>query len=244
MAFLAIDIGNTWCKIATVEDDEITYITSLPTDSEEDIIEWLDNSYFQRGIYCTTADLGTKLQQTLSEKEIIAFGPEMKFPFVIQYKTPQTLGRDRLAAVAGASALYPEQNCLIIDAGTCITYDILTAEGAYIGGNISPGLHMRAKAMDEFTDKLPLVNVLNWNLQEIGQSTEEALEAGANMGLVLEIEGYIRLCQRDNRLWTNLLTGGDAYYLQEKINSKIFVRPDLVFRGLIQTYNTYAQENS
>ncbi len=242
MTILALDIGNTWCKIAIFEDREIVYLLRIPTDDESAIIEWLEATNVNRGIYSTTADLRAELTDELKEKGLIQFSHQMKFPFSIEYKTPETLGRDRLAAVAGASHLYPNQNCLVMDAGTCITYDFLTADGRYLGGNISPGLHMRANAMDVFADKLPLVDVLKWNQQKIGRSTTEALQTGATFGLILEIEGYIQSFAENNKLINNILTGGDAYYLQDKINSKIFARPDLVFRGLIQTYYANAQK--
>ena len=154
------------------------------------------------------------------------------------YRTPETLGRDRLAAMVGAYVQYPKQNCVIIDLGTCNTFDLVDKNGTYQGGNISPGVDMKLKAMNHFTSKLSLP-VRQYNDDPIGKDTTSALQNGAFWGTIFEIESFIH---RMNALFTPLnviLTGGDAEIFGSKLNSKIFVAPNIVLIGLheILKYN-------
>jgi len=164
-------------------------------------------------------------------------------PFQNLYRTPQTLGKDRLAVVAGSQALFPGQTCLVVDAGTCITYEILTAEGAYTGGNIAPGLRMRLQAMHTFTAKLPLTEPGETEIR-IGYDTRSALMNGAQEGILFEIEGYANYCREQFGAVQVLLTGGDADFLSKKLKSEIFVDQNLVLRGLDQilSYNVHLQK--
>lgn len=161
---------------------------------------------------------------------------ETPLPIQIAYQTPQTLGKDRIAAVVGAFDMFPNENCLAIDAGTCITYEILTAAGIYLGGNIAPGLAMRLEAMHHFTAKLPWVEAgatQSW----IGYSTKSALQNGAQLGLVLEVEGFIEKCKREFGKLNIIITGGDADFLKQQLKSQIFINPDLVLQGLNKILN-------
>lgn len=163
-----------------------------------------------------------------------------KTPIPIQndYKTPQTLGNDRLAAAVGAFALYPNENCLIVDAGTCMTYEFIDAKGAYKGGAISPGMRMRFQSMHEFTAKLPLIE--KQRLESfIGFNTETSMRTGAQLGLCLEIEGFYRLYQRQFGQVRLILTGGDAEIIAQHLEEKAIVNREIVLIGLnkILDYN-------
>jgi type III pantothenate kinase len=153
-----------------------------------------------------------------------------KLPFKNEYETPETLGPDRIAVVAGAFHMYPGRNVLIIDAGTAVTYDYLAGK-SYLGGNISPGLSMRFKALHRFTGKLPLGSTLE-KYYSPGKNTLEAVTAGVTDGLIYEINEYIRLFQEKNIDFMVVLTGGDSGYLKDKISYKINYQPDLVLAGL------------
>jgi len=159
-------------------------------------------------------------------------------PIVNSYGTPETLGKDRLAAIVGAWQLYPKENCLVIDTGTCITYDLLSADGVFLGGNISPGLSIRYRAMHEFTANLPLVSRMEPD-DPIGQSTVSAMRNGAQLGASLEIDGFVKLFRKKFGSLRVILTGGDADFFAKVVKSEIFVNPDLVLLGLnkILTYN-------
>lgn len=163
-------------------------------------------------------------------------------PFQNQYATPATLGKDRLAAIAGAQALYPGINCLVVDCGTCIKYDLLTSEGSFIGGNIAPGLIMRSKAMHHFTAQLPEV-ALQLPENYIGDSTQTALQNGAFRGAILEMNGFVRLFHSDYQPLQVILTGGDSNFLFSVIEATDKrLEPHLTLHGLnhILTHNRQA----
>jgi type III pantothenate kinase len=161
-------------------------------------------------------------------------------PFENQYETPETLGKDRLAAVAGAHFLFPQKNCLVVDCGTCIKYDMLTAEGAYRGGNIAPGAQMRIAAMHHFTARLPEVE-MKMPADFTGRSTKTALQNGALRGAALEIEGFVNLFEKKYDSLNVILTGGDAAFFQAYLDIKNLIpEPELTLFGLnhILNFNT------
>lgn len=155
----------------------------------------------------------------------------LSFPFTSNYATPETLGEDRIALVAAAIKRYPQHNCLIIDAGTCITYDLITAKKNYLGGAISPGLAMRFKSLSHFTGKLPQVEAkappLLW-----GDSTETSIQAGVLQGIVHELDGQISAYKARFTSLTVILTGGDAHYLSKSVKNTIFAQPNFLAEGL------------
>ncbi|HEY5825470.1 MAG TPA: type III pantothenate kinase, partial [Cyclobacteriaceae bacterium] len=147
------------------------------------------------------------------------------------YATPTTLGVDRIAAVCGALEIYPNGNCLVVDTGTCINYEFIDAKGEYLGGAISPGIHMRLEAMHKFTARLPLVTN-NPDAQLIGNSTATCMQSGVTNGVIAEIEGIIT---RYSHLYPDLgviLSGGDYSLFENKLKPSIFVAPELVLSGL------------
>jgi len=164
-----------------------------------------------------------------------------KLPFKNEYETPETMGPDRIAAVAGAYYLYPGRNILIIDAGSAVTYDYLSGK-TYKGGNISPGLGMRFKALHKFTGKLPLGSTLE-KYGTPGKDTLNAITAGVINGLIFEINEYIRIFQEKNIDFMVILTGGDSGYLKDRIGYKVNYQPDLVLEGLNHILQYNAKRN-
>jgi type III pantothenate kinase len=160
-----------------------------------------------------------------------------KLPFRIEYETPETLGADRIAAVAGAFRIYPSEEVLIIDAGTAITFDFLSAS-QYKGGNISPGIAMRFRALNTFTDKLPLLSPTE-EFHNPGRNTADAITAGVITGVIYEINEYIRTFEKKHADVKIILTGGDSGFLKEKIAGNVTYSPDIVTDGLnyILEYN-------
>jgi type III pantothenate kinase len=152
------------------------------------------------------------------------------------YTTPGTLGVDRLAAVCGARELFPHRNCLVIDAGTCITYDFIDKGGAYHGGAISPGLNMRFQAVHTFTAKLPLVPSKP-DVPLIGSSTETSIQSGVVNGLLAELEGIIRAYSQKFEDLQVILCGGDARFFENQMKASIFASPELVLIGLNSILN-------
>ncbi len=141
-------------------------------------------------------------------------------PVEVLYRTPETLGRDRLAGIVAAAWLYPRSAVLVIDAGTCITFDLLEETGKYLGGNIAPGLDMRYLAMHYFTQRLPTVT-RSENATLLGDTTEHALQNGGVMGVLMEIAGYMELLRTKYPALNTILTGGDAAFLAERLNSDL-----------------------
>jgi len=156
---------------------------------------------------------------------------QTKLPIENLYETPETLGKDRIAAAVGANELFPDQNLLIIDAGTAITFDLVSEKNQFVGGNISPGLEMRFKALNQFTGKLPLVGYQD-DFEPIGRNTTEAIRAGVQNGIIFEIAQTIDLFNRNYQNLQIIMTGGDSNFFERKLNYSIFVHFNLTLIGL------------
>lgn len=232
---LAIDIGNTSVKYGIFDRKGQLLVRETLGDTAipQDII---DKYSVKSVVYSATGNISDVIMAQIKGFEHrLELTHNTLVPIQSAYTTPETLGRDRLAAVCGAHWLFPNQNILIVDAGTCITYEILTKEGTYLGGNIAPGLTMRLQAMHQFTAKLPIVPLsLPKNL--IGTSTESALQNGAIRGSLMEIIDFRRRIQRKMGPTSTILTGGDAIFLAKNLNFKTFVQRDLVLAGLYSIY--------
>ena len=182
-----------------------------------------------------SAEALTVLQNNFS---VLKVTHKTKVPFKNLYATPQTLGVDRIALVAAAAITFPKKNILVIDAGSCVTYDFLSDQNEYLGGVISPGLRMRFKAMHTFTVGLPLLT-LEIPKKDIGDSTSKAMQVGAFLGLVNEIDGFITSYSENYADLTVILTGGDAEILRDRLKNDIFANSNFLLEGLhyILEYN-------
>ena len=191
-------------------------------------------------ILSTTKHYSPELKQFLSENfnQFIELSHLTPIPIENLYETPETLGKDRLAAAVGANELFPDQNLLIIDAGTAITYDWVTEKNQYLGGNISPGLEMRFNALNQLTGKLPLVKPSS-PFPELGRNTEEAIRAGVQWGILFEIEQYLENFNRNFKNLQIIMTGGDSKFFDKYLKKTIFVHFNLTLIGLnrILEYN-------
>lgn len=186
-----------------------------------------------KAILSSTRKVDEQLVQFLREnfEQFIELDHTTRLPIANLYETPETLGKDRLAAAIGANELFPDQNILVIDAGTAITYDLVSANNQYLGGNISPGLQMRFKALNEFTGKLPLVESSNY-YSEIGKNTTEAIRAGVQNGILFEIERTIELFANNYPDLRVILTGGDSVFIDQLLNEDVLVHLNLTLIGL------------
>lgn len=238
---LVIDIGNSRTKIAVFQKQEIIHDELFEALHEKDLYR-LQKKYsgLNQVIISSVKDYRDELKSYLgtSFETFIELSAKTPLPLINRYDTPATLGKDRLAAVVGATVLFPGKNVLVIDAGTAITYEVITAQNEYLGGNISPGLQTRFRALHHFTGRLPLSNI-NEEANLIGKSTESAIQAGVQYGLLFEIEKYI---EHFNTIYENLeiiITGGDAKFFDKKLKNSIFVNFNLTLIGLnrILEYN-------
>ena len=162
----------------------------------------------------------------------------LPLPIKNGYASPETLGVDRIAGVCGARQIFSESPCLVIDAGTCITYDFIDQDGTFLGGGISPGLSMRFQAVHNFTAKLPLVSMVD-ETPLIGNSTETCIQSGVLNGAIEELNGIISLYHMKFKGLKVILCGGDARFFENKLKPSIFALPELVLSGLnsILIYN-------
>ena len=242
---LAIDIGNSFVKFASFENGKIRKKFKQPKFLQKSYKAFVGKKKVDAIIVSSTRNRDERMCNFLQKQAtLIELNHKTPIPIKNSYKTPKTLGKDRLAAAIGAWSLYPKRNCLIIDVGTCMTYDFLSLENGYEGGNIAPGIELRYRAMDEFTARLPLVK-RSYTGQLFGNSTQKALQNGGLMGVIFEIEGFIhRLKTIYGRNINIILTGGDAEYLVKHLKTKIFVHPDLVLIGLnaILDHNQYVEK--
>lgn len=239
---LIIDIGNTQAKLVVFDGD--SPVTELRTSNEtlEALPLVLEQFSIRRAIVASVGAPSPTLDLMLGSLPFptLRMTPSTPLPLIENhYRTPHTLGLDRLAAVVGAVSQKFGNDLLVVDAGTCVTYDFVDAQGCYLGGNISPGLHMRLQAMHEQTARLPLVED-EGDTPLLGYDTETALRSGAQHGLRHEIEGYIQSLKQKYPSLLVFLTGGGLPDFDSPIKSGIFADRFLVSRGLnrILQHNT------
>ena len=231
---LAIDIGNTRVKVGLFAKNKL--VKSYVYDSfTEPVLKTIlkENPEIKASILCTVREYPAAIKKILTNyTDFIELNYTTPVPVKMGYKTPQTLGMDRLAAVCGAQAISKKGNILVINAGTCITVDFLDNKRIYNGGSISPGLEMRFKALHTFTGKLPLIAPDMKFKKLTGKDTTESIRAGVQLGMIREVEGMISEYRSKYKGLTVILTGGSAPWLLKSLKSKIKAEPFLVLTGL------------
>lgn len=236
---LVVDSGNSAAKVGIFKDEKlIEKLTFYSPQALERYIQRADFANLMISSVRSDAELIASWGSRAEKQFILKQG--LPLPVNNLYETPETLGMDRLAAVCGARQLFPSTHCLVIDAGTCITYDFLDKSGNYHGGSISPGLYMRFKAVNAFTAKLPLVSPKE-GVDLTGKTTETAIQSGVINGLLAEIEGIIGQYHEKFPGLNVILCGGDAGFFENQLKASIFASPELVLIGLnsILTYNVH-----
>lgn len=227
---MVVDSGNTRIKVGLFNDRELIRKESFL--NLDELKSFLIATPVDHALVSSVNhDPAEILSWSSATGKKISLTSSLALPIQVAYATPNTLGVDRLAAVCGALDLFPDQNCLIIDAGTCINYELLDAQHVYHGGAISPGITMRFDAMHTFTARLPLVRA-NENIGLIGNTTETCLQSGVMNGVLEEVSGIIRQYQI---LYSDLIVimcGGDYPFFENKLKPTIFVAPELVLIGL------------
>lgn len=237
MAQLVIDIGNSRTKIAVFDDHKLVRkeITDHPGPDSLNVF-FNEHDIQQSIISSVNEDIGALENELAGRTEYIRFSAQLKNGIDNRYRSRETLGLDRLAGVIGVKALFPGRNCLVIDAGTCITYDAVDRSGVYRGGSIAPGLNMRLKAMHTFTGRLPLVELADFEELE-GYNTATSMLSGVMNGAVFELKGFIESYNLQYSDLQVILCGGDANFFDTRLKSSIFAHalktePDLVLIGL------------
>lgn len=239
---LTIDQGNTAAKIAVWDGNQLVALAIEPelndgalTRITEDIDQTIESA-----IFCSVAQAGRSIERLLKPyaRRILHLSSEMPLPITIDYGTPGTLGEDRIAAAVGAWSLFPNQSILVVDAGTAVTYDAVTADGRFAGGNIAPGITMRLSALHRYTARLPLLKMPHTigTKDFLGHDTASAMILGAVYDIVGSVTYYLSRLPEGTKV---VMTGGWARELSKLCDFDIEVDPDLASKGLnrILTYN-------
>lgn len=238
---LCIDWGNTNVKAAIFDNDNLVKQFAFSEETSLEKVTGLLDSYKPgKAILCSVVGHDNELADMVKGriKTLVKLDGYTRTPINNAYLSADTLGPDRLALVNGAHGAFPGKNNLVISLGTCITYNLMQKNKTFRGGAISPGMHMRLKAMNAFTDKLPEVSA-GGDLILLGYDTETCIRSGAILGMAAEIDGMIKNYESQFPDFNAILTGGDAPFFASKLKSKIFADPDLLLKGLnlILNYN-------
>ncbi len=227
---LVVDYGNSSAKVAIF--DHLKLIEKYTFTVMDELQLFLQQSHAENLMISSVHTDAEKISSwAVHAKQKFILTHKLPLPVTILYSTPHTLGVDRIAGVCGAFQLFPDHNSLVIDMGTCITYDLIDSEGNYHGGGISPGLMIRFKAVHTFTARLPLVKPTD-NPELVGNSTETSIQSGVVNGLLAEIDGIIDRYHKKYADLKVILCGGDAPFFENKLKDSIFASPDLVLFGL------------
>ncbi len=243
---LITDIGNSFTKLAVFDKNILINKRSFKNEksekTSEEIVK-LKQQYpeIKNFILSSVKKEDQKLRNLIRDlfQNYIFFNDETPVPINNLYETPKTLGKDRLAGIIAAGNIFPNRNVLVFDAGTALTVDFMNAGKEYLGGSIAPGLEMRYKALNHFTDKLPKIEISEDFENILGQNTKDSIHSGVQNGILYEIEGCIN---RFSEKYTNLkvtFTGGDTFFFERRLKKQIFAEPNLVLIGLniILKYN-------
>lgn len=230
---LLIDVGNTLIKTALSDATGIKDYRNW--EKVEDLTKYAVSEKVSRVFISSVTDRHVDIAISLEKiASVKIFSKETPLPLKVHYKTKDTLGLDRVAAIMGAYELFPDQNNLVIDIGTCITYDFLDKGGNYYGGAISPGIGIRLRSLHDYTSKLPQIEISdhkNWP-DVTGDSSVNSILSGVINGILFEIEGFISTYSGQYELLNTIITGGDSYRFESTIKAHIFVAPKLILIGL------------
>lgn len=240
---LVIDIGNTLTKVAIFSNNQIIFNNNYDSLTANHIQNLLNKYNIVNSIIAEVKNFDAALQLMLTEKtNFFTLNGNTNLPFNNLYATPTTLGKDRVAVISAASKLFPGTNVLVIDIGTCITFDLIDVNNNYSGGAISPGLNMRLKALQHFTGKLPLVELEEEDTPKfIGDSTINSIKSGVFYGIKHEIEGVINAYDGQYDDLKIVLTGGNAERFELAPKNRIFADKFFVLKGLNEILNENAK---
>jgi type III pantothenate kinase len=230
---LVIDLGNSLLKIAVFDHHEMVFVERY-MDPDPSIVQKVLNHYpkIKACIIGAVREIPENIFTMIKNQiPLIILNAETPLPISLDYQTPDTLGADRIAAVTAANHLFPGKNLLVIEAGTCITYDFIDSNGIYLGGSISPGIGLRFSALHNFTDKLPLVEAKQ-HPELIGKSTESSIQSGVIIGAIAEFQGIISMYEHNYDNLTIIISGGDLNYFDKNLKNNIFAVPNIVLTGL------------
>ena len=239
---LIVDIGNSSAKATLMAGDQIVDRRRFEELTPAVLSSLLDEiGEVEGGILCSLKEVDEQFEQVFAERvnRYMRFTHQTPIPIRNGYQTPQTLGLDRLAAAVGAATLFPGSSLMVVDFGTAITIDFVSADGEFMGGNISAGASTRLKALNHYTSALPLFSIDEYEQREqlsqeqmFGRTTQDAILKGVVEGIIFEIEGYISRFSKKDTCFQTIFTGGDSIFFAKRIKNTIFVTYDLIAIGL------------
>lgn len=240
---LVIDVGNTKVKFGIFKASVLKHNDSCLLEDFSAILRDISKSFptIKSAIVASVGNLTLdQVEQLQNQFPTMVLDHTTKVPFQNKYSTPHTLGVDRIALISAAVKQFPGQNVLVVDAGTCVTYDFVNAENEYLGGAISPGVRMRYQALNNYTANLPLLNPKAPD-SFIGNDTQNSIHSGVLQGTGNEIDGFIEAYKSKFEDLTVILTGGDAHFLRDCIKNDIFANPNFLLEGLnhLLEFNTF-----
>lgn len=231
---LIIDVGNSFVKLAVFKDNDLIHKVVIDLDAVLSEIKIIKYKYasIKKAIVSSVGRLKKKDITAISKYfDLMVLDSDTNLPFKNRYKTPKSLGVDRIALVCASIRQFSDKNVLIIDAGTCVTYDFINSDNDYLGGAISPGIRVRYKSLNNLTANLPLLES-EMPKHIIGDSTDESIHSGVIYGVLNEIDGVIESYKLKYSDLTVILTGGDAKFLSKQLKSSIFANPNFLLEGL------------
>lgn len=239
MRIVVVDIGNTKQKAAVYEEARMLEFFSSDNIPVSLLKEWKQKYRLEYLMYSSVAQYDASFIEDLGSIFKVYTLQDLPLPFKMEYLTPESLGSDRIACMIAAAELYPQQTVLVVQCGSCMTFDLLH-NNVYQGGSISPGLNMRFKALADFTARLPLCSVDD-KIPFVGSSTTSCIQAGVWHGYISECASMIEKYLAHYKDVKVILTGGDAEKLKDKLKITIFAHPNLVLYGLYIILNKYVE---
>ena len=229
---LVIDLGNSSLKVALFDKNVMINKFIYSNQSLDYILDIYNNNTIDNSIISNVSTIDKNILDFLKiNSNLFSINESINLPFINLYKTKNTLGHDRIALVSAAAVNFPGQNILIIDVGTCITYDFKNSKNEYLGGGISPGIQMRFKSLNSETSNLPLLTI-NLDNKLLGDDTDSSINSGVINGVISEIDGLINQYQERFKNIKIILTGGDSDFLLNKIKNTIFADQNFLLKGL------------
>ena len=241
---LTVDIGNTRIKSAVFEHDRLIELNIFQkNDFQINLQKILKKHQNVKKLVVSSVGNINKddFLEIKKQIDVVFIDNDSNFPFENLYATPKTLGIDRLVLASGAVLQFPNKNRLVIDAGTCVTYDYINDKNQYLGGAISPGIRLRYESLHNYTAKLPLLTIENPE-NFIGNSTSQSIHSGVINGLLNELNGFINQFETQNANFIIILTGGDAEFLAKRLKNTIFANSYFLLESLNHIYN-YTNQN-
>lgn len=237
---LILDVGNSLLKIALFKKSQLIQKFKFTENYKRNIEDIISKNNVTHSIISNVGRIDDSIINILKEStNLLLVSNQLKFPFKNLYKSKNTLGQDRLALVSAAAFKFPKENVLIVDAGSCITYDFKNNNNEYLGGGISPGILMRFKSLNTFTSNLPLIDFDSIH-QLIGNNTKNSINSGVINGTISEINGIIQQYCEEFKNIRIILTGGDSNFLLKRIKNSIFADQNFLLVGL----NKLLEDNS